>query len=240
MTENNRFNLTLKYLGWDVRTTTESPTEIINFIAANGDTFQNFSFLIDYSIDTRDRASFTRSGFKTTLGTEVMIPGSDLEYYKIYFRTESFHEINKEKDLVLRLKGTTRYGQGYGGTDGLPFYDKFRAGGKSTVRGYEKNSLSPLDSTGRAIGGDFMVAGSAELIFKPPVEINGLRTAFFADFGRAFKEYDDFAFGDLKGSAGLSVKWISPFGGISVSWSMPINDEQSDKVEGFQFNLGTN
>ena len=240
LTENNRFNLTLKYLGWDVRTTTESPTEIINFIAANGDTFQNFSFLIDYSIDTRDRASFTRSGFKTTLGTEVMIPGSDLEYYKIYFRTESFYEINKEKDLVLRLKGTTRYGQGYGGTDGLPFYDKFRAGGKSTVRGYEKNSLSPLDSTGRAIGGDFMVAGSAEIIFKPPVEINGLRTAFFADFGRAFKEYDDFAFGDLKGSAGLSLKWISPFGGISVSWSMPINDEQSDKTEGFQFNLGTN
>ena len=176
----------------------------------------------------------------TVLGTEVMVPGSDLEYYKIYFKTDSFFEINKEKEVVLRLKGTTRYGQGYGGTDGLPFYDKFRAGGKKTVRGYEKNSLSPLDSFGKAIGGDFMVAGTAEIIFKPPVEINGLRTAFFADFGRAFKDYDDFTFGDLKGSAGLQIRWISPFGGISVSWSVPINDEQSDKVEGFQFNLGTN
>ena len=240
MTENNRFNLTLNYLGWDIRTTENSPTEITNFIAANGNTFNNFSFNVDYSIDTRNRGGFPTSGFMTVLGTEVMVPGSDLEYYKIYFKTDSFFEINKEKEVVLRLKGTTRYGQGYGGTDGLPFYDKFRAGGKKTVRGYEKNSLSPLDSFGKAIGGDFMVAGTAEIIFKPPVEVNGLRTAFFADFGRAFKDYDDFTFGDLKGSAGLQIRWVSPFGGISVSWSVPINDEQSDKVEGFQFNLGTN
>ena len=240
MTENNRFNLTLKYLGWDIRTTANSPAEITNFVAANGSTFNNFSFNVDYSIDTRDRTSFTKSGFVTSLGTQVMVPGSDLEYYKIYFKTDSYFEINKERDLVLRLKGHTRYGQGYGGTDGLPFYDKFKAGGKKTVRGYETNSLSPLDSLGKAIGGDFMLAGTAEIIFKPPVEINGLRTAFFADFGRAFKKYDDFTFGDLKGSAGLAIRWISPFGGISLSWSVPINDEQSDKVEGFQFNLGTN
>ena len=240
MTENNRFNLTLKYLGWDLRASTSSALEITDFIATNGDSFQNFSFNIDYSIDTRDRGNFTRSGFTSSIGTEVMIPGSDLEYYKMYFKTDSYFEINKEREVILRLKGLTKFGQGYAGTDGLPFYDKFRAGGKKTVRGYESNSLSPLDSTGKAIGGDFMVAGTAEIMFKPPVEINGLRTAFFADFGRAFKEYDDFAFGDLKGSAGLSIKWISPFGGVSLSWSIPINDEQSDKVEGFQFNLGTN
>jgi len=240
MTENNRFNLTLKYLNWVVRTTTSSPTEVTDFITANGSTFDNFSFKIDYAIDTRDRGSFTRSGFLTSLGTEVMVPGSDLEYYKIHFKTDSYFEINRDRDIVLRLRGNVKYGQGYGGTSGLPFYDKYRAGGKNSVRGYEKNSLSPLDSTGKAIGGDFMVAGTAEIIFKPPVEIKGLRTAFFADFGRAYKDYDSFEFGDLKGSAGLSVRWISPFGGISLSWSVPINDELTDKVEGFQFNLGTN
>ena len=240
MTENNRFNLSLKYEGWDIRSTTNSPLEITNFIATNGSTFNNFSFNIDYSIDTRDRTSFTKSGFKTSLGTMVMVPGSDLEYYKIYFKTDSHFQINKEKDIVLRLKGQTKYGQGYAGADGLPFYDKFKAGGKKTVRGYESYSLSPLDSRGKAIGGDFMLAGTAEIIFKPPVEVNGLRTAFFVDFGRAFKKYDDFTFGELKGSAGLAIRWLSPFGGISLSWSVPIKDEQGDKVEGFQFNLGTN
>ena len=120
------------------------------------------------------------------------MPGSDLEYYKVTFFTDSYFLINKERDIILRLKGSTKYGQGYAGQKGLPFYDKFRTGGPKSVRGYKKNSLSPLDSRGNSLGGDFAVTGSAEVIFKPPLDIKSLRTAFFADFGRAFKDYDSF------------------------------------------------
>ena len=240
MTEDNRFNLTLKYFNWDVRSTPSSADEIIDFLSKNGDKFNNFSFAISYAIDKRDSARFTRSGFASSLSTEVFVPGSDLEYYKVNFKTDSYFHINKQKDVVLRLKGITKYGQGYGGTKGLPFYDRFKTGGPKSVRGYEKNSLSPYDSKGKPIGGDFMVAGTAEVIFKPPLDIANLRTAFFADFGRSFKDYDSFEFGDLKGSLGLSIKWISPFGGVSLSFSTPVNSENTDKTESFQFNLGTN
>ena len=242
MTENNRFFLELRYLKWDVDSTANSSDEIIDFLNKNGNQFDNFSFNISYAIDTRDSTSFTRNGFKTSLGTEVFVPGSDLEYYKVTFRTDSFFEINRERDIVLRLKGITYYGQGYGGTDGLPFYDKFKIGGPKSVRGFRKNSLSPLDSTGKPLGGDFAVAGSSELIFRPPFElpVDNLRTAFYADFGAAFKDYDSADFGDIKGSVGLSIKWISPFGGISISFSKPVNKEEGDKTESFQFNLGTN
>ena len=242
MTENNRFFLELRYLKWDVNSTANSSDEIIDFLNKNGNKFDNFSFNISYAIDTRDSTSFTRNGFKTSLGTEVFVPGSDLEYYKVTFRTDSFFEINRERDIVLRLKGITYYGQGYGGTDGLPFYDKFKIGGPKSVRGFRKNSLSPLDSTGKPLGGDFAVAGSSELIFRPPFElpVDNLRTAFYADFGAAFKDYDSADFGDIKGSVGLSIKWISPFGGISISFSKPVNKEEGDKTESFQFNLGTN
>ena len=104
MTENNRFNLTLRYLKWDVDSTTGSSDEILDFLSKNGNKFDNFSFKVSYSIDTRDSTSFTRNGFKTSLGTEVFVPGSDLEYYKVTFRTDSFFEINRERDIVLRLK----------------------------------------------------------------------------------------------------------------------------------------
>jgi len=240
MTESNRFFLALKYLKWDIRKTTNSPDEIVDFIALNGDKFDNFSLNVTYTIDTRDSRSFTRSGFKTSLGTEVFVPGSDLEYYKVTFRTDSYFLINKERDIILRLKGLTKYGQGYAGQKGLPFYDKFRTGGPKSVRGYEKNSLSPLDSRGNALGGDFAVAGSAEVIFKPPLDMKSLRSAFFVDFGRAYKDYDSFEFGDLKGSVGLSLKYLSPFGGITINISTPLNSEAEDKTESFQFNLGTN
>ena len=242
MTENNRFNLTLRYLKWDVESTTGSSDEILDFLSKNGNKFDNFSFKVSYSIDTRDSTAFTRNGFKTSLGTEVFVPGSDLEYYKVTFRTDSFFEINRERDIVLRLKGITYYGQGYGGTKGLPFYDKFKMGGPKSVRGYRKNSLSPHDSTGKPLGGDFAVAGTSEIIFRPPFElpIDNLRTAFYADFGAAFKDYDSADMGDIKGSIGLSIKWLSPFGGISISLSSPLNKEEGDETESFQFNLGTN
>ena len=181
MTENNRFNLTLRYFNWEVRSTANSSTEIVNFIAKNGSSFDNFSTLVSYGIDTRDRRNFTRNGFSTSLSGELFIPGSDLEYYKIKFRTDSFFEVSRELDIVARLRGRVLYGQGYGGTPGLPFYDKFKAGGKSTVRGYKKNSLSPDDSEGKPLGGDFMIAGTAEVIVRPPIDVNNLRAAFFVD-----------------------------------------------------------
>ena len=240
MTEDNRFYLSLNYLNWDITTNVNSPIEIEEFVADNGNKFNNFSFKVSYAIDKRDSGRFQRSGFKTSLGAEVFVPGSDLEYYKITFRTDSYFQINKQNDVILRLMGITKFGEGYGGTQDLPFYDKFRAGGPKSVRGYRKNSLSPLDSEGDQLGGDFMLAGSSEIIFKPPVDVAQLRTAFFVDYGGAFKDYDSFEFDDLKGSLGLSIKWISPFGGVSVSITSPINSDSDDKTESFQFNLGTN
>ena len=240
MTEDNRFYLSLKYANWDIRTNSSSPTQILDFITANGDKFDNFSFRVSYAIDKRDSSSFPRSGFKTSVGAEVCVPGSDLEYYKVNFKTDSYFLINKENDMVLRLMGSTAFGEGYGGMKGLPFYDKFKAGGPKNIRGYRKNYLSPLDSEGKPLGGDFMLAGTSELIFRPPIEIDQLRTAFFIDYGGAFVDYDSFEFDELKGSMGLSIKWLSPFGGVSINISTPLNSDSDDKTEGFQFNLGTN
>ena len=104
MTEDNRFNLSLRYMNWQVETTENSPTEIEEFVRDNGDDFDNFSFLISYGIDTRDSSRFTRSGFKTSLSTEVFVPGSDLEYYKVNFKTDSYFNINKKARYNSKIK----------------------------------------------------------------------------------------------------------------------------------------
>jgi outer membrane protein insertion porin family len=237
--ENARFNLSLGFNKNEIVSTESSSNQIKDFIAKNGDSFGDFSLKVAYLIDQRDSSRNPKSGFKASLSTQVNVPGSDLKFYKVRFKTDSYFLINKEKDVVLRIRGITDYGQGYDGTDGLPFFSKFMMGGPKSVRGYEKNSLSPRDSADRPIGGDFAVLGSAEIIFNPPLDIKNLRTAFFADFGRSFDDYDNFEFGDLKGSVGLSIKWISPFGGVNISISAPLNDDSNDRTEGFQFNLGS-
>ena len=38
-----------------------------------------------------------------------------------------------------------------------------------------------------------------------------------------------------------SRNWIflSPFGGVTINFAVPFNDDESDKTEGFQFRLGS-
>ena len=112
------------------------------------------------------------------------------------------------------------------------------------MRGFAKNSLSPKDSKGEPLGGDFMFNASAELRFPTPLlseieELKNLQSAFFVDFGRAYKDFEDFDIDEIRGSLGYSLSFLSPFGGITRNFSVPFNDDETDKTEGFQFRLGS-
>ena len=73
------------------------------------------------------------------------LPGSDLEYYQLTYTGEIYKPITQ--NWVLHFKTNLGYGDGYGDTQGLPFFENFFAGGLSsgggTVRGFDENSLGP-------------------------------------------------------------------------------------------------
>jgi len=39
---------------------------------------------------------------------------------------------------------------------------------------------------------------------------------------------------------GVAGLWLSPFGPLNVSFGLPLNDDEKDKTENFQFGMGTN
>src|SRR3546814_12180736 len=47
------------------------------------------------------------------------------------------------KDYTLRMHTRLGYGDAYGSTSSLPFYEHYYAGGFSSVRGFEDSSLGP-------------------------------------------------------------------------------------------------
>jgi outer membrane protein insertion porin family len=57
------------------------------------------------------------------------------------------------------------YGDGYGSTNNLPFFEHFFAGGVRSVRGFRDNTLGPRDSNNTPFGGSSKILGNAELIF---------------------------------------------------------------------------
>jgi outer membrane protein insertion porin family len=64
--------------------------------------------------------------------------------------------------------GEVGYGDGYGNTDGVPFFENFYAGGLRSVRGYKANTLGPRYSDDEPSGGVFKTVASTQFIFPVP------------------------------------------------------------------------
>jgi outer membrane protein insertion porin family len=65
-----------------------------------------------------------------------------------------------------------------------------------------------------------------------------VRLSAFFDIGNVYGIGDDFSFGSLKKSTGISVTWFSPVGPMKISLGYPLNAKPDDRVQHFQFLLG--
>jgi outer membrane protein insertion porin family len=229
----------------DIRTTeittsdTNTSDEIIEFLDDNGNDYLNYNLNVVYSHDSRNRRLFGTKGLYHRAILEFSIPASDLEYYKVSHEHIWLYPINDT--FTFATRSDIGYGDSYGDTTDLPFFEKFRAGGTGSVRGFRDNTLGPQDSQVDAFGGNFITTAGVELYFPIPalVEASRFRLGIFADVGNVFAEYDDFETNELRGSAGFEMNLITGLGGITVSFASPFNDDEDDDTESFQFELGT-
>ncbi|MEI6269115.1 MAG: outer membrane protein assembly factor BamA [Methylococcaceae bacterium] len=244
-----RFDTDVKHTS--LSTTNSSSQQIQNFLVQQGSSsFLTFSQGISWVHDTFNRAIFPNKGAQQRLSAVVMIPGSDLNYYKVGYRQQRYFPL--AKDFTFKLNGEVGYGGGYGSTSALPFFDNYFMGGTGSVRGFKNNTLGPRDSNGYPLGGSSKIIGNAELFFPVPfmTETKSVRLGTFFDVGAL---NDSFSVNNMKYSAGLSGEWLSPFGALSVSAAYPLNKgnytftdnagvtkTQPDQTQFFQFNFGQN
>ncbi|MBT8433619.1 MAG: outer membrane protein assembly factor BamA [Gammaproteobacteria bacterium] len=250
LSEFNTLWLELGVLQNRLETTSGSADEVYDFLIDNSEEFDESTPLseidsgefntlfgaISLGKDTRNRRIFADSGSLNRINLEIH--GGDLEYYKTRYRHQTAFALSDT--FTLSLKGRIGYGDGYGDTNDLPIYEKYTAGGVRSVRGYEFNSLGPLDSTGDPFGGNLQVITTAEVLF--PVEGWGssetFRLGVYFDAGNVFTDADSFETDELRQSVGLSAKWFSFIGPIEFSYAFPVNDESGDDTQEFQFSLG--
>jgi outer membrane protein insertion porin family len=80
-------------------------------------------------------------------------------------------------DLILRYKAQFKYLAMNAEDEKYSYGEKYYMGGIRTIRGYESNSISPVNSSGVLIGGNTMFANSVEASF-PLIERLKMRAAF--------------------------------------------------------------
>ncbi|MFT6387192.1 MAG: outer membrane protein insertion porin family [Cellvibrionaceae bacterium] len=118
------------------------------FLDQYGDSFNNLTFDLGWSDSTFDRGIFPTEGISQRFNMEVAVPGGDLEYYKLTYRSDIYFPISGK--TTFHLRGRLGYGDGYGKLDGLPFFENFFSGGVSSVRGFESSSLGPKGTPSNA------------------------------------------------------------------------------------------
>ena len=122
------------------------------FIDRNGDTFDNFTITGTWFRNTLNRGQLPNDGQLHSLGIEVSLPGSDLEYATINYEGQMYWPISDDRRWVIAARYNLGYGFGYGNSDEMPFFNHFFAGGitaQGVVRGFDENSLGPQSTAGR-------------------------------------------------------------------------------------------
>jgi outer membrane protein insertion porin family len=242
---------------------TSSP-QIRDFVLQSGGTLDNptasnwtIPVTAAWVSDGKDSFLFPTTGWYQKAALEVAVPGGDLTFYRASYQLQRYFALSKS--FTLMLNGEVGYADSYGSTQNLPFYKNFYAGGVNSVRGFKAGSLgpqtwNPLVSTQTyAIGGNERFVGQAELLWGVPGLEKSVRLGLFFDVGQVYVTGSckgDFCKGDpfinasidlgLRYSAGLSFAWISPMGPLKFSYAVPFNEGPLDKIEKFQFQLGTN
>ncbi len=224
-----------------------SSSEVLGFVIDNnsdystgdtpgGDTYDEAFASLGFSKDSRNRLIFPELGMLNSFSMELF--SGDLDYYKLLYLHQSLYPVSDT--VTFSFKGRIGYGKAYGGTTDLPFFEKYRAGGVRTVRGYDYNSLGPLDSRGEPFGGNLQVITNSELLFQLDAlgGADTFRLGVYLDTGSVFSDFESYDSGKLRSSVGLSAKWLTAIGPIELSYAWPIDDETGDVTKNFQFSLG--
>ena len=213
------------------------PNSYFLYRELHGPTSTSLPLTIGWSRDGRDSLLTPTSGRYQRVNFEWSAAG-DVKYLRTNLQYQEYWALPFK--LTLGFNAEVGIGKGLGGKP-YPIFKNFYGGGLGTVRVFEQGSLGVIDPTGAFIGGSRRLNVNTELYFPVPGTGNdkSLRIFGFADAGNVWREDEKIAASSVRASAGLGLSWISPVGPLKLSWGRPLRVQPNDRIQRFQFQIGT-
>jgi len=194
------------------------------------------STALQYRNDTTPRGFLPYEGHTFTIGDEQAgTMGGNFQFNRVSTSFDQYFTVFEDlldRKTILSFHGDTGYIFA-----GAPFFERYYGGGIGSIRGFRFRGVSPrkgLDDD--AVGGDFLLVGSAELSF--PIAADMLRGVVFTDVGDV---EEDLKIGQFRSSIGAGVRLILPFLGqtpIAVDFAYPLSKSSQDETQFISFSLG--
>lgn len=257
ISEVSRLNFGLDAQELTIKTYNDSAQEITGYVDAAGDNAQSLRLTTRWTRNNLNRGMMPTAGNYQRLSLEAAVPGSDASFYKARARLQQLMPLDDEQRWVLKLSTNLGYAQALESDERYPFYENFFAGGLGSVRGYTSNTLGvpTTQASGardRTLGGNVLLQGSAEILFPLPFidDQRAFQAALFVDGGNTFlTDCYPVANGNsnctsgidmdkLRYSSGIGLSWLTAVGSLTFSFAEPLNDEEGDDLQFFQFSLG--
>jgi outer membrane protein insertion porin family len=184
----------------------------------------------DFFLDPRRGV---RVGVRTSLGTELL--GGSNNFYSASFDALKYTPL-PFWDFRHAIRGRIGYGSGFSG-EALPIPEFLFVGGINTVRGFKFGRAGPVTSRNDPEGGNKQLIFNNDLIFPvlPDAKLNGV---IFFDYGKGFARGEKLDF-NLRQTAGIEVRWISPFGPLRAAYGFNLNRRSGEKKAVFEFSIGS-
>jgi outer membrane protein assembly complex protein YaeT len=188
-----------------------------------------------FLVDTRDDALNAHRG--DFLSTEFELAPSflksDLTFVKSYaqfFHYQSFSRMVWASGIRVGLADTLQQ-------ELLISSERYFAGGSNTLRGFNINSVGPLNPfTGSYLGGQAVFVFNEELRFPIYRWVGGV---VFYDAGNVYPKISDFDLTDIRNSAGFGLRVFLPYGLLGrIDLGFNLAPRQGEDRSVFHFTFG--
>lgn len=192
--------------------------------------------------DTRDSTVEPTEGYITQLEGELAFV--DIETVKLVADAARYWPVWEREDgerHVLRVSGRAGVIDSWTG-DRVPVFERFYAGGRSSLRGFARWGVSPVEPIKEEqVGGESILLSSVE--YSLPAITRDLRLAAFMDAGYVKEDAEDLFTGwdEVRLSTGVGFRWTIPaLGGLplTVDLAVPLVQEDEDTTRNVHFSLG--